>query len=1321
MKRLAVILAAALIVMSVSTTAFAVPDEQSDDEQTTSAVSEQNSDGNEEQDSAADENTENNNEDSEESSNSEPSENTESTDENSKAEQESSSASKIDINNMKFNTYNIKNVDMYIDIPQDMYVLTPNIAEDDPVLDAVKLTKKEVDESFADTDTCIKAFAKDFSYDITITMTRNSQTKSIGNLTYLDEKKVQQVIDKLLKSNYTKGCAKNTYNNTLFLTLDLEYDSNDTHIYGIQQYTVIKNRNITITLQSYNKEISKDQKALLSYIMQSVFFENVESQESLVSDVGNATLGELDRRYLYIMAASLIAAAALAGMIIAGIKRRETVTKKRNNTDPDEPESKNKNTEKKSSLSVDSQKDDTDTDIDEDYKNSLLPLADENVLFKNTEPEDKNKASDGETKVFPKIDLGAKLSIPKNPYTPVGKAEPVTKTDMSVTSEIAKLSIINEEAKRQAELNKANNEDDDGVVFAESSPKPKTDIIQIGESVLNQKPQKTPPQAINRAMAVKTPDDNQSQKPLSNFERRFGNTALSADAKANAKANINNYPAKKALATEPIRSENDDAAKNSPEFKKPEPQLSSFEKRFGKIQPAANDKVESEVIKETPVVEEAVPEVAEKTTVVEEENIPEVTEETTVAEVTVPEITEETPVDEVTVPEVTKETPVAEVTVSEVTKETPVDEEEIVPEATEEATVVVEETVSEVTEETPVVEVTVPEVKEETPVDEEEIVPEATEEATVVVEETVSEVTEETPVVEEASKMKHKSDINNDIDDYFSSEDETDIENNEFDKQTDDILEQPQKLSFLEKFKNKLFDADEDGLYETELQEPEKNKESTNKFLNTLRDKFKYCPPVPEEELSKKSETTKPESIKSESQITETKTNETEKTKESAEIYNAAKVAKATKPQKDSPIELAIQKGENGNIVINDRNGNPLGIEVKDGNAELKAKAEEAAEKAKIEAAKAEKASAEKAKKEAAKAEAAKAEAARKAREGTEIYRAPEQTPKNSKGKKGRKKKKKEKAINAANAANLVKDGIIATTEAATAGTILTAAEVLAKAVEAPIKEAVPVTENSVQSEKKSKNQKTNPGKAQQDDKEEIKPVEAKAETKVEDKKPVEAKTETKVEDKKPVEAKTETKAEDKKPVEAKAETKAEDKKQSETKTETKLEEVKEPEPPKFIFKRDSGIIFEQADDFFSEPIVPKTTIFTHIPRLESVNADDYNKRMDDLLNGNPYPVSSKMEDDIEEENEEPFILPQPVEPIPKPKTIKYETAPVSAKPKQNRKPELKPETTHTPDPFAADSEEIPLKDLEQKDSANLSDMLKKSIGKIFTDADGED
>ena len=198
-------------------------------------------------------------------------------------------------------------------------------------------------------------------------------------------------------------------------------------------------------------------------------------------------------------------------------------------------------------------------------------------------------------------------------------------------------------------------------------------------------------------------------------------------------------------------------------------------------------------------------------------------------------------------------------------------------------------------------------------------------------------------------------------------------------------------------------------------------------------------------------------------------------------------------------------------------------------------------------------------------------------------------------------------------------------------------------------------------------------------------------------------------------EKKTETVSEDK------DKTKAEDKKQSETKTETKLEEVKEPEPPKFIFKRDSGIIFEQADDFFSEPIVPKTTIFTHIPRLESVNADDYNKRMDDLLNGNPYPVSSKMEDDIEEENEEPFILPQPVEPIPKPKTIKYETAPVSAKPKQNRKPELKPETTHTPDPFAADSEEIPLKDLEQKDSANLSDMLKKSIGKIFTDADGED
>ena len=112
---------------------------------------------------------------------------------------------------------------------------------------------------------------------------------------------------------------------------------------------------------------------------------------------------------------------------------------------------------------------------------------------------------------------------------------------------------------------------------------------------------------------------------------------------------------------------------------------------------------------------------------------------------------------------------------------------------------------------------------------------------------------------------------------------------------------------------------------------------------------------------------------------------------------------------------------------------------------------------------------------------------------------------------------------------------------------------------------------------------------------------------------------------------------------------------------------------------------------------------------------------MDDLLNGNPYPVSSRMDDEPEEKNNEPFVLPQPVELNSESKPIKYETAPVSAKPRQNRKPEVKPAPEPEPDPFAADSEEIPLKDLEQKDSTNLSNMLKKSIGKIFTEADGED
>lgn len=54
-----------------------------------------------------------------------------------------------------------------------------------------------------------------------------------------------------------------------------------------------------------------------------------------------------------------------------------------------------------------------------------------------------------------------------------------------------------------------------------------------------------------------------------------------------------------------------------------------------------------------------------------------------------------------------------------------------------------------------------------------------------------------------------------------------------------------------------------------------------------------------------------------------------------------------------------------------------------------------------------------------------------------------------------------------------------------------------------------------------------------------------------------------------------------------------------------------------FMFERESGIIFEHAQRQ-KQPVQPMKTVFTNIPRLESVNADEYNRQYEEMKKSMP-------------------------------------------------------------------------------------------------------
>ena len=1200
MKRLTAVLAAALITLTISTTAFAVPENSDKAEQSSTSSG------------------------TEQKENSESSQNNTDKTESSTDKTESSV---LDPNNITYKEYKPDNTKMTIRLPSEMYILTPDIDEDDPALAAANLTKEKVKKSFTENGTLLKAFAKDFSFDITLTMTQNERTQTIDNLSSLSEEEITQITNALLENNLAVGCSKNTYNGTLFLSFDTEYETADTKIYGVQEYTVVNGKNIIITFQSHTGKLTENQQALISDIMSETVFEGREEESVGISDAPSTDVNNLDPRYIVILISSVVALVALASMIIVGTKYREShrshkekdddrfiinTPKTRLQVDDEEKEEiKPKKTEKP-------------------YDTSIFEASDENVLFTNTKLEEEKKQKE-KNKNIPRLDSTMELSIPKNPYTPVGKAEAVEQPAMSVTSEIAKLSNISAEearAAREAKETTAENEsasqvNTDSVVFAESTPKAKTEIKQIGEEVFNtdentdiseetdthnesftdtaENKQEEIFSDVEKAIITNSiADESSEQQPdgeLSEYEKRFGRGR------------------KNFLSNSPVTGE---------EEEKP---VSKFEKHFGKLQPAAAKK---EIQNDTVAAVDAM-----------------IKQENAVVDVKKKEKSDITHKDDSAIT-ITKAPP----KISE--------------------PVVTEQPVVRITKTTPMP----AEIKEEI----------------IKAEETAPETKESTA-----------KNINTKASDTQTTKEKP------ADTSPDDG--QSEKRNILKKFTEKLFASDEpDELTE---QAAETNKESTNKFINSIKDKLQYRAPEYEDEPTAE-------------QAPRTSS-------EGTEIYRSPE---AVKPNR---IELAVKKNEDGSIVIDsisDETGKPVQIAVKDGDAESKKKTGTKGKKKNRKSDKRNKRD----KKDTEPSGTAALKEAAATVAGATVTAA---------------------GIAAESAAESVKN---VSDKTKTAGAVVSAASgTLAKTDENK--------DNTVAKVKTEKTEDKTVAKVKTEKTEDKAVAEVKTE-KTEDKAVAEVKTE-KTEDKAVAEIKAE-KTEDKAVAEVKTE-ETEDKAVAEVRTEEtedkavdkevkaeasedktvdgKIaeetikdthsdEKIKHTEndnvseninhtskdkteaavmsefektdnetertstinteekentntgkgTPEFIFERDTGIIFEKAispANTFTANITPLTSI----PKLESVNANDYNKQAEELR-----------KQSVVSFNRQPEPQPEPIQ------------TPAAEEP-DSYYPDNEDDTL---DPFAPGSGEMTLKEIDKKTAPKLRDRIKKSFGKIFSAGEDE-
>ncbi len=167
-------------------------------------------------------------------------------------------------------------------------------------------------------------------------------------------------------------------------------------------------------------------------------------------------------------------------------------------------------------------------------------------------------------------------------------------------------------------------------------------------------------------------------------------------------------------------------------------------------------------------------------------------------------------------------------------------------------------------------------------------------------------------------------------------------------------------------------------------------------------------------------------------------------------------------------------------------------------------------------------------------------------------------------------------------------------------------------------------------------------------------------------------------------------------------------------------------QPREFVFERDTGIVFEHAQPS-DQPLKPKKTQFTNIPRLESVNAEEYNQQFEEMRKAMPknlaysgkfgtadLPPSAPPKPAVPTPAAPPKPAPLPHADPPKPAPV----PPQKSKPVEDNEP-IQYYTGYEPekDPFSDDSDqgkEILIKNHQAKKSGTFSERFKKTFKKLF-------
>lgn len=179
--------------------------------------------------------------------------------------------------------YTINEIDdMVIYLPDDMTAITRSSQNTDRYFSVFGLDYDTTMQNFKNGDIYLQGMDSMSSLTVTVTMTKNADSNSIGNYNLLEADKLSQVSSNFLSQSEYTSCTPDMSGKIVWLNFDTNVTSNGLSIRAYQANTVYDGMSVSITLQRNSGNVTPEDYAAFTEIVSSVNFQRESSIGSMI-------------------------------------------------------------------------------------------------------------------------------------------------------------------------------------------------------------------------------------------------------------------------------------------------------------------------------------------------------------------------------------------------------------------------------------------------------------------------------------------------------------------------------------------------------------------------------------------------------------------------------------------------------------------------------------------------------------------------------------------------------------------------------------------------------------------------------------------------------------------------------------------------------------------------------------------------------------------------------------------------------------------------------------------------------------------------------